>query len=131
LWTLIVPLMLAKTGRPTGRGDSFVTGRYACYHLYETAGGRWLAVGALEGKFWANLCRALGCEEFIPDQFAEGAWQQVIARLAAIFRTRTAAEWFELLGDRDACVTPVRTLAEVIGEFGESMPVIPKLEEWG
>ena len=130
LWTLIVPLMLAKQGRPTARGNSLLTGRFACYHLYQSANGEWLAVGALEAKFWANLCRALACDEFIPDQFTEGPQQhRIIHRLAEIFRTRTAAEWFECLKDRDVCVTPVRSLAEVMTEFGESMPAIPKLEE--
>jgi crotonobetainyl-CoA:carnitine CoA-transferase CaiB-like acyl-CoA transferase len=128
LWMMAVPLMLQAQNRPTARGDSFVTGRYACYGVYEAAGGSWLAVGALEQKFWANLCQALACEEFIPDQFAEGARQEEIkARVAAIFRTRTAEEWFERLRGLDVCVTPVRNVAEVIAEFGDTLPVIPKL----
>jgi crotonobetainyl-CoA:carnitine CoA-transferase CaiB-like acyl-CoA transferase len=128
LWMLAVPLMLHATQRPTARGDALLTGRYACYNLYQTAGGRWLAVGALEPKFWENLCRALECEEFIAHQFAERARQrEMIDTLGETFRRRTAEEWFELLKDRDVCVTPVRNLAEVIGEFGSARPVIPKL----
>ena len=128
LWLLPIAWMLRAAGRATARGDSFLTGRFACYHLYETAGGQWVAAGALEPKFWANLCRALGCEQFIEDQFAEGARQQEIVQgVAAIFRARTAAEWFDRLKDCDACVTPVRSLEEVAAEFGDTVPAIPKL----
>src|SRR4030095_12370752 len=53
LLVVAIPLLLHAQGRPTNRGASFLTGRYACYHLYDTADGRWLSVGALEPKFWA------------------------------------------------------------------------------
>ena len=83
-----------------------------------------MAVGALEPKFWATLCRGLGCEQLIPDQFAEGARQaEIIAELARIFKTRSAEEWFERFRTEDACVTPVRTVAEV-----EPIGVTPRLE---
>jgi crotonobetainyl-CoA:carnitine CoA-transferase CaiB-like acyl-CoA transferase len=129
LWMMAIPLLLHGQGRPTARGASFLTGRYACYRLYDAADGRWLSVGALEPKFWANLCRVLGCEEFIADQFTEG-WRQeeIVNRVAAIFRTRTAAEWMALCGDQDVCVAPVRTVAEVVEEFGGTPPVIPKMD---
>lgn len=130
LWMMAVPFLLQAQQRSTARGDSLLTGRYACYNVYEASDGRWVSVGALEPKFWANLCRALECEEFIEDQFAEGRRQEEIkSRLAARFQTRTAAEWFEDLRDGDACVTPVRSLAEVIQEFGGTLPAIPRFED--
>jgi crotonobetainyl-CoA:carnitine CoA-transferase CaiB-like acyl-CoA transferase len=127
LWMMAIPLMLHGQGRPTARGASFLTGRYACYRLYDAADGRWLSVGALEPKFWANVCRLLGCEEFIADQFTEG-WrqQEIINRVAEIFRTRTAPEWMGFFGGEDVCVAPVRTVEEVVAEFG-GLPVIPKM----
>jgi alpha-methylacyl-CoA racemase len=55
----------------------------------------------------------------IPEQFAEGSRrEEIIAELAGIFRTRTAAEWFERLRPADCCVTPVRSVAEVAAHFG-------------
>jgi len=109
----------AATGDLPARGDSVLTGRYACYRVYESADGRCIAVGALEAKFWQALCRALGCEQFIADQFAEGARrEETIAELARIFLTRTAEEWFERLRPADVCVTPVRNVAEVAEHFG-------------
>lgn len=110
-----------------------LTGHYACYRAYETSDGRWLAVGALEPKFWQALCRVLGCEHLIAGQFAEGPRREVIiAELACIFRTRPAGEWFELLRPADACVTPVRNVAEVAAHFGLNpgdSVVVPKLSE--
>lgn len=109
----------AATGELPARGDGLLTGRYACYRAYEAADRRWIAVGALETKFWQALCRTLGCEEFIADQFAEAARQeQMVAELARTFRTRPAEEWFERLRPADACVTPVRNVAEVAAHFG-------------
>ena len=44
-------------------GHDVLSGRFACYGTYETGDGKWVAVGAIEAKFFANLCRALGCPE--------------------------------------------------------------------
>ena len=53
-------------------GSTALSGRFACYHTYRAADGRWLAVGALEPKFWAALCGKLGRPDLIADQFAGG-----------------------------------------------------------
>ena len=97
-------------------GAETLSGRYACYNIYEAADGRWLAVGALEPKFWAELCRRLGCEDLIPRQFEEPQ-DTVKGRIAAIFRTKRAHDWFDKLRDSDCCVTPVRTVGEVAAEL--------------
>ncbi|HTQ54556.1 MAG TPA: CaiB/BaiF CoA-transferase family protein [Bryobacteraceae bacterium] len=119
-WMLPVALGLhAATGEVPARGDTVLSGRYACYHVYEAADARWLAVGALESKFWEALCKALGCERFVADQFAEGPRQaEMIAELARVFRTRPAEAWFAHLQPLDACVTPVRNVAEMAQHFG-------------
>lgn len=133
-WLLPVALgFQAATGAAPARGESVLTGRYACYHVYEAADGRWIAVGALEPKFWEALCRALGCEQLIGEQFADSPRrEEIIAALAGIFRTRTAEEWFERLRVADTCVTPVRNTAEVAAHFelgaGDSV-IVPKLSE--
>jgi len=131
---LPVPLaMHAATGELPARGDGLLSGRYACYRVYECSDGRWIAVGALEAKFWQALCGALGCEEFSADQFAEdGRRGEIIAALERTFRTRAAAEWFEQLRGADACVTPVYDVAEVAEQFGlgpGDSVVVPKLSE--
>ncbi len=59
LMSLAVDEHLA-TGTEPGPGHDVLTGRYACYDTYRAADGKWLAVAAIEAKFFANLCRALG-----------------------------------------------------------------------
>jgi crotonobetainyl-CoA:carnitine CoA-transferase CaiB-like acyl-CoA transferase len=133
-WMMPVALGLhAATGELPARGDGELTGHYACYRVYEAADGRSIAVGALEPKFWQELCRALGCEQFIADQFAEGLRrEEIIAEMARIFRTCGAADWFERLGPADVCVTPVSNVAEVAAHFGlgrGDSVVAPKLSD--
>jgi crotonobetainyl-CoA:carnitine CoA-transferase CaiB-like acyl-CoA transferase len=89
---------------------ALLSGKYACYHVYRAAENSFVAVGALEGKFWANLCRELGCSELIELQFS-GEQGSVIASVAEKFMVATAEEWFARIGDKDCCVTPVRVAA--------------------
>ena len=126
---MLLPLtILAGAGRSPHRGDERLSGRYGCYGVYEAADGRWVAVGALEPKFWAALCRELNCEHFIPDQFAEDARREVIRdHLAAVFRTRTAVEWEERLRSKDVCVSAALTLAEARAYRHD--PPFPQLSE--
>jgi alpha-methylacyl-CoA racemase len=116
----VIPLLelplawYAETGREPRAGAETLSGRYACYNIYQAADDRWLAVGALEPKFWAELCARLGCPELIQQQFAEGEIQaEVKSRVAAIFRSKDAEAWFAELRASDCCVTPVRTVSEV------------------
>jgi alpha-methylacyl-CoA racemase len=87
-----------------------LSGSYACYRVYAAAEDSYVAVGALEPKFWANLCHELGCEELVEKQFAANQ-AGAIAVLAQKFKAATAEEWFERIGEKDCCVTPVRTAA--------------------
>ena len=99
-----------------------LTGRYACYNVYACADETAVAVGALEPKFWAELCGRLGCQELIQHQFDDTRQPELKQRLADIFRQRTAREWFDLLRDWDCCVTPVRSVAEVASEVDALPP---------
>ncbi|HTB10554.1 MAG TPA: CaiB/BaiF CoA-transferase family protein [Bryobacteraceae bacterium] len=91
-------------------GSDLLSGKYACYHVYAAAEGSFVAVGALEDKFWANLCRELGCGELIELQFVADQ-APVIAVVEGIFKTAAAEEWFARIGHKDCCVTPVRVAA--------------------
>jgi alpha-methylacyl-CoA racemase len=94
-------------------GHDVLSGRYACYAVYRTLDRRWLAVGAIEAKFFANLCRALGCEELESKQYDDDAQSAIRATFSAAFETRTRDEWVELLSNADTCVAPVLDVAEV------------------
>lgn len=118
---LALPLSALQAGqRPPDRSKGIFSGAYACYQLYRAKDDRWLAVGALEPQFWANLCRELQREDLIPGQFSPGPRQDELKQeLGRIFMERTSEEWFALLRDRDCCLTPVRTLQEAFaaGQF--------------
>jgi alpha-methylacyl-CoA racemase len=96
------------------RGAATLNGGLACYGVYRTQDQRYLAVGALEPKFWIALNQAMGrapnVAEIIgnPDQQAKTR-----AELQAIFETKTAAEWHELLGKHDCCVEIVTEIDEL------------------
>jgi len=115
---MVAPLVtLLATGREPQPSGEALTGRYACYHVYEAGDGRHLALAALEPKFWAVVCRALGREDLIARQFAEGEPRAAcVEALQSIFRTKTANEWVAQFAGLDACLTPVKTLGEVLAD---------------
>lgn len=112
LMSLFVDEHLA-TGEEVAPGTSLLTGRYACYDVYPARDGRWLAVGAIEAPFFANLCRALECEELIEHQYDDARQGEIRALFRAIFRTRDRDDWVEELAGSDTCVAPVLSIAEV------------------
>ncbi len=104
------------TGAPVGHGDNIITGRYACYGTYRAADGGWLAVGAIEPKFYANLCRSLGCEQWSDHQLDDEVQDKIRQDFAAAFATRERDAWVAELGGADTCVTPVLTAEELVDD---------------
>ncbi len=117
LWmlSLYVDEYLA-TGEAPGPGHYILTGRYACYDVYGTGDGGWLAVAAIEPAFWANLCRAVGLERWIDHQTDDAVQDRIRADLRAVFARRTRDEWTALLADADTCVAPVLDITEVVAD---------------
>ncbi len=103
-------LALSRDIRP---GHDVLSGRYACYGTYATSDGKWVAVGAIEAKFFANLCAALGCPELAASQLDDGAQPAIRAAFAAAFATRTRDEWVAALAGADTCLAPVLEISEV------------------
>jgi alpha-methylacyl-CoA racemase len=102
------------TGALPGPGHNILTGRYACYAVYGTRDGRWLAVAAIEPVFWANLCRALGLDRWIERQTDDASQDAIRADLAAAFATQDRDDWVATLADADTCVAPVNDITEVV-----------------
>jgi alpha-methylacyl-CoA racemase len=113
LMSLAIDEQLALGGdvRP---GHDVLSGRYACYAVYGTQDGKWLAVGAIEAKFFANLCNALGCGELAALQYDDEAQPRLRAALADAFAGRTRDEWVDVLASGDTCVAPVLEVGEVV-----------------
>ncbi len=110
----ILPRFLA-TGQVPERGEPFLSGGLACYGIYETADRRYLAVGALEPKFWMSFCQKIGKEEWVSRLDAPQPEQEEMKReLTSIIGKKTLSEWMELFDGIEACVSPVLTAEEMI-----------------
>jgi crotonobetainyl-CoA:carnitine CoA-transferase CaiB-like acyl-CoA transferase len=102
------------TGLFPERGDNMLSHRYACYNTYETADGKYLTLGAVETRFWKNICEKMGVPEYIPHQYDD----QKRAEIIHFFRTKIAEkslqEWTLELGELELCWSPVNNLSEAV-----------------
>jgi alpha-methylacyl-CoA racemase len=83
------------------------------YDTYETADGKFVSLGSLEPQFYAELIRRLGLEsEELPAQMDRSGWAMLRTKFTALFKTKTRAEWDDILRGSDACYAPVLTMSE-------------------
>ena len=115
LMSLAVDEYLAEGVEP-GPRHGLLTGRYAWYDLYEAADGGWLAVAAIEPRFFANLCTELDCTRWLDHQYDDLAVEPMRADFAAAFATRDRDEWASDLGPADTCVSAVLAIPEVVAD---------------
>jgi len=94
------------------RGSNSLDGSHPFYRCYETSDGKYVAVGAIEPQFWAELQLRLGLSASDWPQYDRTKWDDQHAQLEVIFRTRTRDDWAHLFADSDACVAPVLSLLE-------------------
>ncbi len=95
------------------RGENLLDGGAPYYDTYETADAMYVAIGAIEPKFFAELAKRIGLpERFVKGQNKRSLWPEMRSALAAIFMTRTRDEWCALLEGSDACFAPVLSMAE-------------------
>ena len=115
----VMPLAtLASQGSTRRAGGDTLTGALACYALYRTADDRFLAVGALERKFWDGLCDVIERLDLKPMHRSGDAATEARVRdeLAAIFGARSLAHWETRFARADCCVSPVHTLEEALAD---------------
>jgi crotonobetainyl-CoA:carnitine CoA-transferase CaiB-like acyl-CoA transferase len=99
------------------RGESRLGGGHACYNIYETRDGKFLALGCLEKKFWDELCRCLKREDLCADLLAPLPRQkEIIQELKAIFLKKNRDEWMTILGQGEICFAPVNSLPEALAD---------------
>lgn len=101
------------TGEEPGPGGDILTGRYACYDVYAARDGKWLSVAAIEPAFFANLCRALGCERWIDKQLDDASQEAIRADFRHAFLAKVRDQWVAELAAKDTCVAPVATIPEL------------------
>jgi len=108
--TYFAMLHLNDAGKSAPRGSDLLSGGLPCYATYRCADGRYMAVGALEGKFWNTCCEVLAHPEWVKRQWDAG----LRAELAAVFSTRSRDDWTSQFAAVDCCVTPILTPEEAL-----------------
>jgi crotonobetainyl-CoA:carnitine CoA-transferase CaiB-like acyl-CoA transferase len=102
------------TGQEPKRADGLLSHRYACYNTYETADGRYLSIGAVENRFWKQLCDTLGIPEYAPLQYDDGRREEILQHLRQTFKQKTLDEWDAILADLDICWGKIQSTKEVL-----------------
>jgi alpha-methylacyl-CoA racemase len=118
----IMPLVAVNNfGKPAAPGADLLTGGVPCYNVYRTSDDRFMAVGALEYKFWAACCEVLGRPDLKKRHWSLGQEiggadaMALKAELDGLFAQASLAEWTERFAAADCCVTPVLRTDEAIG----------------
>jgi alpha-methylacyl-CoA racemase len=113
---LAMPLMFLAQGQwRDERGVNLLDGGVPWYDVYQTADGEWMAVGALEPRFYAALLEVLGLP-WAPDRADPQNWPELRALFAARFSERTRDEWAVAFAGTEACAEPVLSLREAAAD---------------
>ncbi|MDO7836444.1 CaiB/BaiF CoA-transferase family protein [Sphingobium sp. HBC34] len=104
----------ATAGWSEERGTNLLDTGSHFYDSYETADGKYIALGSIEPQFYSLLLKLTGLAEdpAFQAQMDEAAWPVLKARLSALFLTRTRAEWCALMEHSDVCFAPVLSMSE-------------------
>jgi len=110
----VVPFARATSdGEARPRGRDALSGGLPCYGVYETSDGEFMALGALEAKFWRTFCEAVERPDLVEHHLVSGEKaDRVRAEVAAIFRGASRDEWVERLSGADCCASPVLSPSE-------------------
>ncbi|UCV03981.1 CaiB/BaiF CoA transferase family protein [Dechloromonas denitrificans] len=108
--TYFTMLRLNDAGQSAPRGTDMLTGGLPCYATYRCADGKYMAVGALEGKFWAICCKVLARPDWVARQ-----WDASLrSEMASVFAGQPRDAWAARFATADCCVTPVLTPEEAL-----------------
>ncbi|WP_374619573.1 CaiB/BaiF CoA transferase family protein [Pandoraea sp.] len=117
---LVPAVALHRQGHASRAGADLLNGGVPCYQVYRTLDGRYMAVGALELKFWQTLCEVLGRSDWKTRHWSLGQAiggddaRALQAELAEVFASASLVEWTSRFADADCCVTPVLRLEEAM-----------------
>jgi alpha-methylacyl-CoA racemase len=113
--TSLMSFFFGVRNRPfitTERGRGMLGGAAHFYRCFECADGREVAIGAIEPQFYSELLTKAGIEDLAQGQMDPANWPAYTQKLASLFKTKTQAQWEEILGGSDACFAPVLDLDE-------------------
>ena len=108
------------------RGTNMLDGGAPFYTTYETKDGKYVAVGAIEPQFYAELLRGMGvrAEDLPGDRNVRGDWGRLTEYFAGVFKGKSRAEWEAIFDGTDACCTPVFTNAELEAQGFDQRPAV-------
>ena len=94
------------------RGTNITDSGAPFYDVYECADGKWVSIGAVEKKFYAEVLRLLGLDALLADQWNRSTWAHAKTQIANAIKTRPRDEWCVLFKGTESCFAPVLTLDE-------------------
>ena len=96
------------------RGTNMLDSGAPWYNCYETKDDKWVSIGSIEKRFYADLIGRLGLtDEKLPAQHDRSGWPVLKSRFTAIFKSRSRSEWEKVFEGSDACFAPVLSISEV------------------
>ncbi|MHB2001130.1 MAG: CaiB/BaiF CoA transferase family protein [Solirubrobacteraceae bacterium] len=129
-WAALLAGRYFAEERAPERGELELAGGIVCYRPYECSDG-WVALGALEPKFWRAWCKGVEREDLIEQQLSRPG-SEAAAEVEAIFRGRSRAEWERFASEHDCCLTPVRGLDEALSsELVQAREMVVEIEQPG
>ena len=98
------------------RRDNMLDGGAHFYDTYQCSDGRWISIGSIEPQFYALLLEKTGITDpAFQHQMNRAQWPALKAKLAEVIKTKTRAEWCEIMDATDVCFAPVLDLTETAG----------------
>ena len=104
--------LLASGAWSTERGTNLLDTGSHMYDVFECADGEHISLGSLEPQFYAEMCERLGIPIDEMPEYDRARWPEFKERIRGVVRTKTRAEWCELLDGTDVCFAPVLSLKE-------------------
>jgi alpha-methylacyl-CoA racemase len=130
-WLSMVIARYFCEGITPRRGEIELAGGILCYFPYETSDGKWVALGALEPKFWQNWCDGVGRPDLKDKQF-EHPESDAGREVALVFKERTRDEWATFAAEHDCCLEPVLDLDETLeSELVKARRMVVELDQPG
>ena len=106
--------MFSQGGWKDERGVNVLDTGAPWYNTYQTKDGKWLAVGAIEKRFYEEFIERLGLKmSDLPKQHDRQGWPDLHRRFTDTIKSKTRAEWERIFEGSDACVAPILSLGEV------------------
>jgi len=140
-WLMFLANEYFATGYVPSRGKNVTTGAAPFNNVFQTKDRKYITIACWEQKFYENLCKALGKEEYIPYQDDDGDKRdEILSSFREIFCTKTRDEWVELLKDKDICIAPVYDFEESLRNsyarernyvLKKEHPVLGEIEQLG